>query len=59
MEKDHFESYFRPVDGQSILFPWQRDFELFDGYYQKIVGEADLDVGFDDDNDRKFYAWTE
>jgi len=22
-------------------------------YYEKIVGEADLDVEFDDDNDRK------
>ena len=57
IEKDHFESNFQ---GQ------EADFELFAmgvhamgihaSYYEKIVGEADLDVDFDDDNDRKCYV---
>ena len=49
-----------------ILFPagrWPVDFiSMAKGFWanwwilSKIVGEADLDVGFDDDNDRKFYT---
>ena len=46
IEKDHFELNFQ---GQ------EADYELEGDYYKRVVVEADLDVGFDDENDGKIF----
>ena len=44
IEKNHFDLNFQ---GQ------EADFQLEGAYYKKIVALEDLNVGFDDENDRK------
>ena len=45
IEKNHFDLNFQ---GQ------EADFDLDGAYYKKIVALEDLNVGFDDENDRKY-----
>ena len=45
IEKNHFDLNFQ---GQ------EADFDLDGAFYKKIVALEDLNVGFDDENDRKY-----